>query len=130
MSAGCAFGAVVPEGARRAGAAFADAAGAVALRFPSQMVEAVGEVVLAGLLLALWARHPPPGTVAAAYLIGYAVLRAALKPMRGDSTFVLGVPMAQAWAIIAGVGGTALLVFIAIRRRPGRLRLRRQASGP
>jgi phosphatidylglycerol:prolipoprotein diacylglycerol transferase len=117
VSAGCAFGAVVPEGAAVPALPLPDATGAVALRFPSQMVEAVGEVVLAGLLLALWARHPPPGTVAAAYLVGYAVLRAALEPLRGDSTFVLGVPLAQAWAIVAGVCGAAMLLVIASRRR-------------
>jgi prolipoprotein diacylglyceryltransferase len=80
-------------------------------------VEAAGEVLLSAALLALWARRPRPGTVAAAYLAGYGLLRAALEPFRGDSTYLAGLPLAQVWALLALALGVAFLAGLHFRGR-------------
>ncbi len=53
---------------------------------PSQLYEAVGNVLLFALLAAVAARRPapPPGRLTFLYLLGYAVLRFGLEFWRGD----------------------------------------------
>lgn len=81
---------------------------------PSQLYEAVGNVVLFGLL-ALLAKRPgglPPGRMTTCYLLGYAVLRFALEFLRGDRVrgVWLGLSTSQYVALAVVLGATAILI--------------------
>ena len=108
LPAGCAAGKALASSSHLPALLLPDAAGVLALRFPSQLVEAGGEVVLCALLLLLVLRRPPPGTVAALYLVGYGVLRLAAEPFRGDSTFLGPIAAASWWSLGALAAGIVL----------------------
>jgi phosphatidylglycerol---prolipoprotein diacylglyceryl transferase len=83
---------------------------------PVQVYESVGLILLSAGLLWLYRRKPASGTVAAAYVMGYALLRFLVEFFRGDSIrgSAFGVSTSQllALALFAAVG--ALLLY---RRR-------------
>jgi phosphatidylglycerol:prolipoprotein diacylglycerol transferase len=110
LAAGCAFGAPVEANTLLPHVLLPDATGALAARFPSQLLEAGGELALALVLLVIWRRHPVPGTVACFYLIGYGLLRGLAEPFRGDSTYWLALPVARWWALAAALAGALLLL--------------------
>ena len=83
VPAGCAAGKVVSElwlGAPSL--RLPDAAGVVSARFPSQLVEAACELLLAVVLWLAWRARPRGGAVAWAYLVGYGLIRLAAEPLR------------------------------------------------
>jgi phosphatidylglycerol:prolipoprotein diacylglycerol transferase len=90
-----------------------------ALRHPVQLHEAMGLVLLCGVLLALGERlKPRPGALLIAYVAGYALLRLGTELLRGDHVerggFLPGLSTSQALA------GLALLIAIGLlvaRRR-------------
>lgn len=109
LVAGCATGATVGPEFGGLALALPDSTGLVALRFPSPLVESGGDLLLCAALLWLWGRRRAPGTVAAAYLLGYGLLRGAAEPFRGDSTPFGAGPAALWWSVLAVVvGATAL----------------------
>jgi phosphatidylglycerol:prolipoprotein diacylglycerol transferase len=114
LAAGCAAGKALPAGTPLPALALPDAAGVIALRFPSQLVEAGGDLALGALLLGLFLRRPPPGAVAALYLTGYGLLRLAAEPFRGDSTYLGPLAAASAWSLGA-IGAGAALFFRSVR---------------
>lgn len=59
-------------------------------RHPAQLYEALGNLALAGLLFAWRERTRAPGQLFRLYLVGYATLRFALDPLRGDAHLPLG----------------------------------------
>lgn len=124
LRAGCATGMPVVPGSGLPWLLLPDATGAVAARFPSQIVEAVAELVLGLLLVYLWQHRLAPGTVAATYLLGYGLLRAAVEPLRGDATLFGPLPAALWWALASVTIGAALLLYgrRPLRRRPPRAR--------
>lgn len=115
VAAGCSFGLPLPDDASLPRLLLPDASGTLAVRFPSQLFEAGGELVLALVLVSLWRRRLAPGTVACAYLVGYSLLRALAEPFRGDSTYWGGVPLAQWWALAALLVGTVLLLRLHLK---------------
>ena len=117
LVSGCAAGIVPPEGSRLPVLALPNAGGLVAQRFPSQLVEAGGCLLLGLALLALLRAHLPAGTTAALYLVGYGLLRLAAEPLREDSLWLGPLPVASWWAAGAVAVGVAL-AWRAIRGRP------------
>lgn len=109
LAAGCAAGRPVLPGSRLPALLLPDSTGALAARFPSQPVEAAVELLLGAMLLMLWGRRLPPGSVAAAYAIGYGVARIGLEPLRADSTWLGPVPRAVWWAALAVLAGSLVL---------------------
>ena len=89
---------------------------------PSQLYEAVGNLVLFALLFAA-SRRPgglPPGRAATLYLLGYAILRFCLEFLRGDDIrgvyYGLSTSQYVALAVAAGAG----YVLLRARLRPQR----------
>ena len=110
LLSGCAAGRAIAGGAPLPALLLPDAAGALAPRFPSQLVEAGGEAALGALLLALVLRRSPPGVVGPLYLCGYGLLRLAAEPFRGDSTYLGPFAAASLWSVGAIAAGAILLV--------------------
>lgn len=79
---------------------------------PTQLIEAVGLVVLSIILQRLQRPHrlATPGRVFGAYLVGYAVLRAAVEHWRDQAPFVAGLTLQQLISIGVLLIGLALLV--------------------
>ncbi|HEX2186160.1 MAG TPA: prolipoprotein diacylglyceryl transferase family protein, partial [Chloroflexota bacterium] len=115
LPAGCAIGVPLAPDTVLPAWPLPDSTGLVAMRFPSQVVEAGAELLLCAVLLLLWRRRLRPGTVAAAYLVGYGLLRLAAEPLRGDSAVLGPLPMAVWWSAIAVAAG--LLGLLARPRR-------------
>ena len=59
-----------------------DASGAMAPRFPSQLVESACELLLSLALWGVWRARARPGVTAWLYLAGYATIRLAAQPFR------------------------------------------------
>lgn len=59
-----------------------DATGNVAMRFPSQPIESVAELLLAAVLWRAWRSGARPGTIGWLYLAGYTTIRLAAEPFR------------------------------------------------
>lgn len=116
LAAGCAIGAPVGPDSSWPGLPVPDSTGLVAMRFPSQVVESGGDLLLCAILLWVWRQRGAPGTVLAVYLLGYGLLRAAAEPFRGDSTLAGPLPAALWWGVLAAIAGAGLLVC----RVPGR----------
>jgi phosphatidylglycerol:prolipoprotein diacylglycerol transferase len=124
LGAGCASGVVVPAGSGWPALDLPDVSGLVAARFPSALLESAADLVLGLVLLWLWSRRLRPGTVAAAYLIGYGLLRALAELFRGDGTAIGPLALGQWWGALACATGVAVL----LRRLPSRLARRGDPS--
>lgn len=83
---------------------------------PVQVYESLGLLVLCGWLLWLFRRKPASGAVAAAYVMGYALLRFVVEFFRGDSIrgAVLGISTSQALALLLFAAAGMILFY---RRR-------------
>jgi phosphatidylglycerol:prolipoprotein diacylglycerol transferase len=86
---------------------------------PTQLYEAVALVILG---FVLWRARSSmvrlgPGSLAATYLIGNAVIRFALFFLRDDIALVGGLKVAQVVALGIAVGGIAWLASV-LRARP------------
>lgn len=82
---------------------------------PTQLYESFGLFVLTGVLVAIHrSRRARAGTVALAYLMGYAVLRAVVELFRGDSIrgTLAGTPIStsQLIAAVLLLGGSLALI--------------------
>ena len=83
IPAGCAAGKPLEELWSGAPAlVLPDATGTMALRFPSQLVEAAGELLLALVLWLVWRAHVRAGVAGWLYLAGYAGIRLMAEPFR------------------------------------------------
>ena len=109
LPAGCSLGRIVVAGAALPSLPLPDPTGLVQARFPSQLVEALAEAVLGALLLALWRRRLPGGTVGATYLVGYGLVRCLAEPIREPGASLAGAPVALWWAVGALMAGIWLL---------------------
>lgn len=78
-----------------------------ALRHPAQVYEMGGNLVLAGVLWSVRTRTRVPGELFRLYLVGYAMLRFALDPLRGDAHIAVGpLSLVQLYCVVvAGVFG-------------------------
>lgn len=78
-------------------------------RWPSDLLEGLGALVLGGVLLVMSAQLQPPGRLAGLFLVGYAVLDAWLAPTRlaGPSPPWVGT-LAD---LGAALGGLALIAY-------------------
>jgi phosphatidylglycerol:prolipoprotein diacylglycerol transferase len=110
LGAGCASGAVLPPGSGWPALDLPDVSGLVAPRFPSAIAESAADLVLCLVLLWLWSRRLRPGTVAAAYLIGYGLLRTLAEVFRGDATPLGPLAPGQWWGALAVAAGIAVLL--------------------
>jgi len=86
---------------------------------PSQLYEAVGDLILFAGLLAV-SRRPgglPPGRAATLYLLGYAVLRFCLEFWRGDDIrgIYYGLSMSQYVALAVAAGAALVLLRTRLR---------------
>ena len=127
LAAGCAVGLPATQPAWWA-PVLPDAAGALAARFPSQIVEAAAEGLLCLALVWLIRRGPErvaPGGAACAYLFVYGAMRLALEPLRGDSTFVGPLATASVWSLGAVALGAASWLYV---RRTVAPRVRREGA--
>ena len=91
---------------------------------PVQLIEALFDFALAGVLTLLWRRRPrPAGTVFWVYLIVYGIGRGILEHFRGDTVrgmwFGGAVSTSQIFSALAVIIGTAFF-FIHRRRVPER----------
>jgi phosphatidylglycerol:prolipoprotein diacylglycerol transferase len=83
VPAGCAAGKPIDElWAGLPALMLPDASGAMAPRFPSQLVESAGELLLATVLWRVWRTRVRPGLAGWLYLAGYATMRLAAEPLR------------------------------------------------
>jgi phosphatidylglycerol:prolipoprotein diacylglycerol transferase len=110
LGAGCASGVVLPPGSGWPALDLPDASGLVAARFPSALAESAADLLLCLVLVWLWSRRLRPGTVAAAYLIGYGLLRTLAEVFRGDATPVGPLALGQWWGALAIATGVAVLL--------------------
>ena len=80
-------------------------------RHPTQLYEAALDLGLALLLWSLRKRPYPPGHLFLRMILGYAVIRFAMEPLRGDVSIVVGPTSAvQLLCVVLAVGITALIV--------------------
>lgn len=130
---GCCFGAVTdgPTGVRfpagspaylqhKAHGLLAPGAVASLPVHPSQLYEALGDVLLFCLLAAV-SRRPgglPPGRLTTLYLLGYAALRFGLEFWRGDLVRGLYYGFSTSQYVAAFTAFAALVVLLRGRRRP------------
>jgi phosphatidylglycerol:prolipoprotein diacylglycerol transferase len=124
VPAGCAAGVPLDSGSWLPRLALPDSTGLVVERFPSQVVEAGVECLLAILLLVLWHRRLRPGAVAATYLAAYGLLRLAADPFRLSGSGAPPGSLVQWWALASVATGLAALVWLQRTGRRGH-RLRR-----
>lgn len=80
---------------------------------PTALVDGVASLVVAVVLLVLERRRPARGTLAAAWVIAYGVLRIAGDVLRRDRR-VAGLTGTQ-WALLAAI--TVVVVAVVRRRR-------------
>ena len=104
---------------------------------PTQLYEAAGEGLLFTLLLVLRRRRRFPGSLALVYVMGYAILRASVEVLRGDTgrgfLFEISLPRVAVWldlpanqplvlstaqALRLGLGSAAAVAYWILRRRP------------
>lgn len=96
----------------------------ISARHPSQIYQAIAEgLVLGLLLLVIWAKPRTTGVVAAAFLIGYGVLRILTELVRlPDPQLVVGriagLSRGQWLSVAMILVGTGLLVFVLKKRLP------------
>lgn len=89
-----------------------------ALRHPVQLYEALLDVALAALLYAVRTRPRPAGQLFRLFLIGYACIRVALDPLRGDEhRSWYGFSLVQVFCLVAAAGFT-----LGLLRRPREVR--------
>jgi phosphatidylglycerol:prolipoprotein diacylglycerol transferase len=80
---------------------------------PTMIYESLGNAVIFALLWKLRLRNFRPGMLGALYLIGYAIVRSALTPLRMDNQFLtLGETVILAPYAISGVMVVAAFVWI------------------
>jgi phosphatidylglycerol:prolipoprotein diacylglycerol transferase len=80
--------------------------------YPVQLYEAGFNLLLYGLLLAVYRRHRRAGTVGAVYLLVYPAGRFLLEFLRGDDrVYVGGLSMAQWVSVALFAGGLGLLAW-------------------
>ena len=103
---------------------------------PTQLYEAAGEGLLFALLVVLGRRRRFPGSLALVYVMGYALLRATVEVLRGDTSrgflFEISLPRVAAWldlpsyqplalstaqAFSLALGTAALVAYRILRRR-------------
>ena len=103
---------------------------------PTQLYEALGEAFLFALLLFLRRRQRFPGSLALVYAMGYALLRATVEVLRGDTSrgflFELSLPRLASWldlpvhqplalstaqALSLALGAAAAITYRILRRR-------------
>ncbi len=148
--AGCCYGKVSPLGVRfpPASVAYQNLASAGLLApgapftpslAPTQLYEAAGEGLLFVLLMVLRRRRRFPGSLALVYVMGYALLRAAVEVLRGDTSrgflFEISLPRVAAWldlpaqqplalstaqALSLTLGTAAAIAYRILRRRASR----------
>ena len=148
--AGCCYGKVSPLGVRfpPASVAYQNLAHAALLApgapftpalAPTQLYEAAGEGLLFVLLIILRQRRRFPGSLALVYVMGYALLRAAVEVLRGDMgrgfLLEISLPRVAAWlalpanqplalstaqALSLVLGTAAAVVYRILRRQSGR----------
>ncbi len=81
---------------------------------PVQLYEAVGNLVLYLVVLAVFRRRHRPGRITAVYLTGYAILRFAVEFVRGDHAervTAAGLSIAQVVSLILALAGLVLLAM-------------------
>ncbi len=123
LPAGCAAGVPLDAGSWLPRLALPDPSGLTVERFPSQVVEAGAECLLAIVLLVLWRRRLRPGAVAATYLAAYGLLRLAVDPFRLSGSGAPPGSLVQWWALASVATGLAALIWLQrAGRRPHRLR--------
>ena len=89
---------------------------------PTQLYEALGDLVIAGVLMR-WVLpevergRRPVGTVAAAYFLAYGVLRFATEFWRGDVLAIPGVGLTAAQGMSALLAAAAIGIYLYIGRR-------------
>jgi phosphatidylglycerol:prolipoprotein diacylglycerol transferase len=87
---------------------------------PVQLIESAANLVLLAALLLLWRKRPRAGTLTAAYLAGYAVIRFGAECLRGDPRMAVG-PLS--------IGQVASLAVVAVAAGLCAFRRRRVPSG-
>jgi phosphatidylglycerol:prolipoprotein diacylglycerol transferase len=106
---------------------------------PTQLYEALGEALLFTLLLLLRRRRRFPGSLALVYAMGYALLRATVEVLRGDTSrgflFEISLPRLAGWldlpahqplalstaqALSLALGTAAAITYRILRRRAAR----------
>jgi phosphatidylglycerol:prolipoprotein diacylglycerol transferase len=86
-------------------------------RHPTQLYEAGLDLALAGVLFAMRGRTGAHGQLFRAYLVGYAVIRFCLEPLRGDPARWIGpFTLVQGVCAAAALGFGALILVKAWRR--------------
>ncbi len=82
-------------------------------RHPVQLYEAGLDLLLAALILTWRSRDLPAGHLFRRMLVGYALIRFALDPLRGDAQVVVGPLTAVQWFCLAcAVGFTARMAWL------------------
>jgi phosphatidylglycerol:prolipoprotein diacylglycerol transferase len=82
-----------------------------ATRHPVQLYEAVLDLGLAALLWSLRRRSYPPGHLFRRMILGYALIRFAMEPLRGDVSIAVGPFTAvQLFCLVVAVGFTVMIV--------------------
>lgn len=74
-------------------------------RHPTQLYEAALDLALAAALWSVRERPRPAGHLFKAALVGYATIRFALEPLRGDTGWTLGPFTAVQWVCLAAIAG-------------------------
>lgn len=87
-----------------------------AARHPVQLYEATLDLALAGALFSLRDRGYPEGHLFRRYLVGYALVRFALEPLRGDPVRHLGPFTSVQWVCLAAALCFGALVVVRERR--------------
>ena len=74
-------------------------------RHPAPLYEAGLDLLLAGVLLAVRGRTGPPGQLFRLYLVGYAVIRLSMEPLRGDPARMVGpFTLVQLLCLVVALG--------------------------
>jgi phosphatidylglycerol---prolipoprotein diacylglyceryl transferase len=82
-----------------------------AARHPAQLYEAALDLLLAGALWVTRLRPRPEGNLFRRYLVGYALIRFGLEPLRGDNGHTLwGLTLVQ-WACVGTAAGFAAWIW-------------------
>ena len=81
----------------------------IGCRHPSQLYEALKNLLLLGILLPLWRTRPKKGMVLWSFILGYGVLRFIVNFWRDDPIILLGLSMGQLLCVVMiMVGGIGL----------------------
>lgn len=81
-----------------------------ALRHPTPLYEAGLDLLLAAAIASWRGRDWPAGHLFRRYLVGYAAIRFALDPLRGDAQLAVGPLTALQWACLAVMLGFGALI--------------------